>query len=282
MYSFKTENCTYIARAGNLFNSFIQSIAEGADSIGGVPTDGLVAWFNPEAGITTSVRSGTDLQVANWADMSGNYHLQVTTYSGGFALTPPRYIPAAGSIYNAKPYLYFDGSPGQSRNLAMPRRVDENWLVHNHGGYTVVYAQNHLAAFGQTSSFVNSLAGGVYYDNSVFYRLYAPGLTYYNYKSETQPAINAVNVYAHYYNSTNGHWWWSLNGCYKVNYYTDAAVQRTSTEPCNMYSSIPGTFLSVGATNQAMHLFDIFVYNRLLCEADYKKIYSYLKTRYLV
>jgi hypothetical protein len=282
MHSFKTENCTYTSRSGTLFNSFVQTVAEGAETINGIPARGLVAWFNPAEGVTTSPRSATDLQVANWADMGGNYNLQVTAYSNGFALTPPRYIPAAGSTYNAKPYLFFDGSPGQSRNLAMPRRVDENWLLQNHGGYTVVYAQNHLAALGQNSSFISSVAGGIYYDNSLFYRIYAPGLTYYGYKSETQPAINTFNVYAHYYNTSNGHWWWSLNGRYKVSYYTDALVQRSITEPCNIYSISPGSFLSVGTTNQPMHQFDIFVYSRLLCEADYKKIYSYLKTRYLV
>mgnify|MGYP001810314035 CR=1 FL=1 len=282
MHSFKSENCTYSARAGNLFNSFTQSIAEGADSIGGVPTDGLVAWFNPEAGITTSVRSGTDLQVVNWADMSGNYNLQVTAYSNGLALTPPRYIPAAGSIYNAKPYLYFDGSPGQWRNLAMPRRIDENWLLRNHGGYTVVYAQYHLTAFGQNSAYIDSVAGGITYDNSFFYRSFVPGISYFSYKSETQPALNTVNVYAHYYNTTNGHWWLSLNNKYKYSYYTDGIIQRSLADPAGIYSITPGTFLSVTSSNIGMYLFDILVYNRILCEADYKKIYSYLKTRYLV
>lgn len=282
MYSFKTENCTYIARAGGMFNGYTQSIAEGADSLGGIPTDGLVAWFNPEASVTTSVRSGTDLQVANWADMAGNYNLQSTAYSNTLTIIPPRYITAATSTYNSKPYLFFDGSPGQNRNLAMPRRVDENWLLRNNGGYTVVYAQNHLAAFGISSSFIDSLAGGIYYDNSVFYKSYAPGISYALYKSENQPALNTINVYAHYYNTTNGHWWWSLNNRYKVGYYTDAAIQRSYPEPGNIYSTNPGTFLSVGTTSSYMHLFDIFIYNRLLCEADYKKIYMYFKTRYLV
>lgn len=283
MHSFKTTNCTYSARISQLYNGFAQTVAGEEDTINGIPANGLVAWFNPAAGVTTMVRTAYDgqLAVANWADMSGTYHLQNTVYSQAATLSPPRYIASAGSIYNSKPYLFFDGSPGQSRNLTMLRKVDENWLLRNNGGYTVVYAQNHLSALGISSSFADSIAGGFYYDNSVFFRSFVSGVPY-PFKSESLLPTGVVNIMAHYYNTTNGHWWWSLNDRYKAGYYTDAGIQRPLAEPANIYTVLPGTFIGFGATNTQMHLFDVFVYNRLLCEADYKKIYAYFKTRYLV
>ena len=173
-----------------------------------------------------------------------------------------------------------DGSAGQNRNLAPSAPNDENWLNQStDGGYTVIWVINYIDTIGQATPMLSSNGNELYYDNSVQYRVKGSGVAY-PYVSVTQPTINVINVQGIATDLKSGRWWYSLNQNFGVVNQGGASVNRDTAFGRNILSGPSGIINIGGSTSGVIYIYDMFVYNKVLNETEYKLVYEYIKLKY--
>lgn len=255
MFGFTKNTDAYNGRQSSIFNGFtVGSCFSGGRNVLGIPKDGLMAWWNPEVGIVTS--SG---RVVTWTDVSGNYTLRPTAFSST-VIIGPQYVTDVNSAFNNKPYINFDTSAGQKRNLSQSSPVDENWLnITPDGGYTFVYACNFQEAIGQNTPFFTSNGMSMYYDNSIFLKAYGNGVAYASFLSIPSPTLNSINVHSISSDLKNGRWWYSTNGSFQSVIGTTGTVDRNNANATNILRFLNGGVAGLNGGGTKIFLYDIVV-----------------------
>jgi hypothetical protein len=217
--------------------------------VGGVVSDGLLAWFNAGQGITLN---GTN--VSAWADTSGTYTVTQAT-----AANQPAYV--TGDVaYKQRPYVSFDGSNDvltASNILGVAANAE----------YTII-AVAAVTTVGSVAFAANTTGE---------YRVSNAGTARFNggggLIQATQGGDTAIHLYKCEINRTTG----VLRGGVDNNASTGtAAIPTTLTD----YSTGVLQFGGNGASRAQVLIFDVMFYNRILSAAEQRSMYNYFKNLY--
>jgi len=234
-------------------------------SLGGIPTSGLMAWFNPSVNVTLD-GSGN---VSQWQDTSGTY-----TFSQGTGSNRPGYVQS-NSTYNYRPYLSFNGSNNYlsgASGLSMQgnsflqvivvvkhnspsnnNRLLQSDLTSNPGSYCVVG--------------VNSVPSWIYlYTNDTGALATSSGIG-----TDTNLHMFSMEI--------------DRIAAGKQYMSVDSAWRTSSVSIGTSSINYPASNLVLGANSAISvftnaYVFDVFFYNNLLSKSDYLMLRSYIGSLY--
>ena len=229
---------------------------------GNIPSDSLVAWFNPQIIDGTNGITLNGNTVSSWKDTSGTYNLIQAT-----AANQPTYVQNSRT-YKNRNHLNFDttdflqlnaSSLGIGTNAVYTIITLYFFSVNNTSGFQgLIYGSGAPGQYslGTTTSGGRSLifvdSGGTRVINSVAdpASLTLKGLE-----------INRTNglMYSHYTNTFR---------------FANTAISTTLTD----YNG--GNFRLGNISNGTMTMFDTLIYNRALTQAEYSSIFNYFNGLY--
>jgi hypothetical protein len=245
----------------NMFNGFLDTSYGQVGSIGGIPSTGLVAWFNPSVNVTL----GTG--VSQWQDISGAYTLSQATVG-----SQPAYI-TGNAAYNYRPYLSFNGTSS----------------IMNGGNILSIGTQSQLQAIivveynsvsGITLPLIsdyNNTLGGRYipvYTNGGFWTSVFTDTANRTPTNGTIAADTNLHLHSIEVDRGAGLCYYSLDGTW----HKGNAVCNTGT------TNYPTSNFSLGAFTASLfinaYIFDIFIYNQNLSQTDYLMLRNYIGSLY--
>jgi len=250
------------SRKNNLLSpNIIGGIQPGIGTLGGIPTTGLMEWFNPSLGITTS--SGL---VTQWVGSIGSNTLTSSS-------TGPTYVQN-DLTYNGRPYILFNGSNnymngGNILNVG----TNAQWQG------VIVCKYVSVPAF---KILISSTGGNV---TSPEYRLAEisdSGAHWYTSWYDTSQhaldaviATNKVTFFSFEINRNSGAFNLSINNAWRVSSVSCSNNTSTNYTGNNWYIGWEQNF---GYTNALV--FDILFYNTLLSQTDYFTLLNYFRQLY--
>jgi hypothetical protein len=248
----------------NLFAGFPNTSFGNLNGLqGNIPSDNLVAWFNPQIVDATNGITLNGSTVSSWKDTSGTYNLIQAT-----AANQPTYVQNS-QTYKGRNYLVFDTTDTLQLN-ASTLGIGTNPVytilslyylsVNNTTGFRLVQYNNGLTTPGDYS-FATSTAGVsvlFYFDTTL--RLINFG------NLSAQLSLKGMEI-----NRTNSLLYGHLNNNFRV---STAAISPTLTD----YNG--GNFRLGTLSSGTMTMFDTLIYNRALTQAEYSSIFNYFNGLY--
>jgi hypothetical protein len=232
---------------------------------GNIPSDNLVAWFNPQIVDATNGITLNGSTVSSWKDTSGTYNLIQAT-----AANQPTYVQNS-QTYKGRNYLTFDttdilrlnastlgiGTNGVFTVLCLFYFTNNATL----NTQALVYGPGTLTTGGEYV--LRTTAGGarqgIFFDTSVR----AAGTT----ADVAQLSIKGIEI-----NRTNSLLYYHAGNLFRLN---SVAILPTLTD----YNG--GSFRFGGPINAgSMIMFDTLIYNRALTQAEYSSIFNYFNGLY--
>jgi hypothetical protein len=230
---------------------------------GNIPSDNLVAWFNPQIVDATNGITLNGSTVSSWKDTSGTYNLIQAT-----AANQPTYVQNS-QTYKGRNYLSFDSTDFLQLN-ASTLGVGTNPVytiltlyfisVNNSSGYvSLIYGS------GAAGQYVFSTStGGIRSINFID----SGGTRTIN--ASAEPA--SLTLKGMEINRTNGFLYSHFTNTFRFN---SVAISTTLTD----YNG--GNFRLGGpVTSGTITMFDTLIYNRGLTQAEYSSIFNYFNGLY--
>lgn len=234
------------------------SQAEGIQ--GAIPTDSLVAWFNPQIIDSSTGITLNGSTVSSWKDTSGTYNLVQAT-----AANQPTYVQSSAT-YRGRNYLSFDG--GDSLSLVNNLGLGTNSVM----SYFIILKRSNLTGANRFPLNFNTGAAGSISINSRGDAVFINS----NLASSVNTAISPESINIQFYgfevNRGAGFQYLHANGTYRR---ASSAITTTITD----YSL--GTFFISSTT--AFYLgfvFDVLIYNKSLTQDEYINLYRYFNNLY--
>jgi hypothetical protein len=252
-------------RPKNLFAGFPNTSFGNLNGLqGNIPSDNLVAWFNPQIidptyGITLNGNT-----VSSWKDTSGTYNLVQAT-----AANQPTYVQSS-LTYKNRNYLTFDTTdflllnPSQLGIGANPAYTILSLYFFSSPAtafqYAMYYGGGSFTTAGEYG--LRTTAGAVrqviYFDSS----LKSVGTTI----DTAQLSLKGFEI-----NRTNGLMYFHQSNQFRIG---STSIVTTLTD----YNG--GPFRMGGVLTGTMTMFDTLIYNRALTQAEYSSIYNYFNGLY--
>jgi hypothetical protein len=235
-------------------------------NIGGIPTTGLMAWFNPSVNITLD-GSGN---VSQWQDTSATY-----TFAQSTSTARPAYVQG-DSTYNYRPYSTFNGTNqyltgasglslqgnttwqviivAKHNSPTNNDRLLQSDIISNDGSYCVVGVNaipNWLYQYTNDSGTDIATSSGIGTDTKL-----------HMFSIEIDRAVT-------------GKQYWSMDSVWRT---SSVTIGNSST----VYSSASitlGVSSAISIFTNAF-VFDIFFYNSLLSKSDYLMLRGYMGSLY--
>jgi hypothetical protein len=230
---------------------------------GNIPSDNLVAWFNPQIvdaanGITLNGNT-----VSSWKDTSGNYNLIQTT-----AANQPTYVQNS-PIYKGRNFLSFDTTDTLQLNVSQ-LGIGTNPV------YTVLslyfFSVNNTLGF-RALSYNNGLNNGEYYlgtgGNGFRQIAFFDTALRFIFTSEDTPRLSIKGLEL---NRTNSLMYFHISNNYRL---FNTPINSTLTDFNN------GSFrFGASISSGTMTMFDTLIYNRALTREEYLSIFNYFNGIY--
>lgn len=231
---------------------------------GNIPSDNLVAWFNPQIVDPTNGITLNGSTVSSWKDTSGTYNLIQAT-----AANQPTYVQNS-QTYKGRNYLTFDTTD----NL---RLAASTLGIGTNGVYTIIslyFSSIPATAFNYS----------IYYGSGAFttggdyaIRTSTGGLRQVLFFDTTlkvattivdvaQLSLKGIEI-----NRTNGLMYLHVSNVFRFN---STAIATTLTD----YNG--GSFTMGAVQAGTMSIFDTLIYNRALTQAEYSSIFNYFNGLY--
>lgn len=230
---------------------------------GNIPSDNLVAWFNPQIVDASNGITLNGNTVSSWKDTSGTYNLIQAT-----AANQPTYVQNS-QTYKGRNFLSFDTTDTLQLN-ASSLGIGTNpvytilslyfFSVNNTSSFSAIRYNNGTTTPGDYM-FATSTAGvsSLFYFDSVL-RVVSFG------NLSAQLSLKGMEI-----NRTNSLLYGHLNNNFRVN---SAAILPALTD----YNG--GNFRFGGISSGTMTMFDTLIYNRALTQAEYSSIFNYFNGLY--
>lgn len=246
----------------NLFAGFPSSSFGNVNGLeGNIPSDSLVAWFNPQIVDGTNGITLNGNTVSSWKDTSGTYNLVQAT-----AANQPTYVQNSRT-YKNRNFLSFDSTDTLQLN-ASTLGIGTNAV------YTIItlyfYSVNNSTGFA--ALIYNSGGAGQY----LFGTTTAGGRSI-SFNDGTNRVINSaadtatLSLKGMEINRTNGALYSHFGNTFRI---SSAAISTTLTD----YNG--GNFRLGNVTSGTMTMFDTLIYNRALTQAEYSSIFNYFNGLY--
>ena len=247
----------------NLFAGFPNTSFGNLNGLqGNIPSDSLVAWFNPQIVDSTNGITLNGNTVSSWKDTSGTYNLIQAT-----AANQPTYVQNS-QTYKGRNYLSFDTTDTLQLN-ASTLGIGTNAV------YTIItlyfYSVNNISGFAAIRynfGLGNGEYGIVTTTAGVRQFLFNDG-TARTISTGTDTAILLLKGLE--INRTNGLMYSHIGNAYRVN---QLAISTTLTD----YNG--GNFRFGGISSGTMTMFDTLIYNRALTREEYSSIFNYFNGLY--
>ena len=248
----------------NLFAGFPNTSFGNLNGLqGNIPSDSLVAWFNPQIVDPTNGITLNGSTVSSWKDTSGTYNLIQAT-----AANQPTYVQNS-QTYKGRNYLSFDSNDTLQLN-ASTLGIGTNavytiltlyfFSVNNTSLFKAIQYNNGTTTPGDYS-FATS-TGGV---SVIFY--FDSGLRLVNFGSlSAQLSLKGMEI-----NRTNSLLYGHFNNNFRQ---SSTAILPALTD----YNG--GNFRLGGISSGTMTMFDTLIYNRALTQAEYSSIFNYFNGLY--
>jgi hypothetical protein len=251
-------------RPKNMFAGFPNTSFGNLNGLqGNIPSDNLVAWFNPQIVDASNGITLNGNTVSSWKDTSGTYNLVQAT-----AANQPTYVQNS-QTYKGRNYLSFDSTDflqlnastlGIGTNAVYTILTLYFFSVNNTTGFSAIRYNNGTSTPGDYM-FATSTAGVsvIFYFDSV--------LRFVNFSNLTaQLSLKGVEI-----NRTNSLMYGHLNNNFRQN---STAILSTLTD----YNG--GNFRLGPPASGTMTMFDTLIYNRALTQAEYSSIFNYFNGLY--
>jgi len=249
-------------RPKNLFAGFANTAFGDFNGLqGNIPSDSLVAWFNPQIIDPTNGITLNGSTVSSWKDTSGTYNLIQAT-----AANQPTLVQNS-LTYKGRNYLSFDSTDFLQLN-ASTLGIGTNAVytvlslyflsVNNSTGYSVIlYGAPGAYNFGTSTGGIRSLnftdSGGTKFLNGV--------------QDPASLILKGMEI-----NRTNGFMYSHSGNVFRNN---SVAILTALTD----YNG--GNFRFGGpVTTGTITMFDTLIYNRALTQAEYSSIFNYFNGLY--
>jgi len=252
-------------RPKNMFAGFANTAFGDFNGLQGyIPSDNLVAWFNPQIVDPTNGITLNGSTVSSWKDTSGTYNLIQAT-----AANQPTYVQSS-ITYKGRNYLTFDTTDFLQLNastlgigtnpvytvlslysLTSPATAFQYGLYYGSGTFTT----GGDYAIRTTTS---GLRQGVYFDTALRF----PTTTV----DGAQLSLKGIEI-----NRTNGLIYMHQSNIFRIG---SVAILTTLTD----YNG--GNFRMSALQAGTMSMFDTLIYNRALTQAEYSSIYNYFNGLY--
>lgn len=229
---------------------------------GNIPSDNLVAWFNPQIvdaanGITLNGNT-----VSSWKDTSGTYNLIQTT-----AANQPTYVQNS-AIYKGRNFLSFDTTDTLQINAS-------SLGIGTNAVYTIIslyfFSVNNTQLF-TAIRYNNGLGNGEYGFGTIISGIRQLFFTDTIVRSMTGVADTAtLNLKGMEINRTNGLMYTHIGNVYRS---AQLAISTALTD----YNG--GNFRLGGITSGTMTMFDTLIYNRALTREEYLSMFNYFNGIY--
>jgi hypothetical protein len=247
----------------NLFAGFPNTSFGNLNGLqGNIPSDSLVAWFNPQIVDATNGITLNGSTVSSWKDTSGTYNLIQAT-----AANQPTYVRNS-QTYKGRNFLSFDTTDFlQLNSSTLGIGTNEVYTilslyffsVNNTSGFLAVTYNNGLSngeyGFGTTTAGIRRL---FFVDTSV--RSLAVGTDTANL------ILKGMEI-----NRTNGLLYTHIGNSFRNN---QLAISTTLTD----YNG--GNFRFGAISSGTITMFDTLIYNRALTREEYSSIFNYFNGLY--
>ena len=227
---------------------------------GNIPSDSLVAWFNPQIVDASNGITLNGNTVSSWKDTSGTYNLIQAT-----AANQPTYVQNS-QTYKGRNFLSFDSTDTLQLN-ASTLGIGTNAV------YTILTL--YFFSVNNTSGFFPVLYGsgpGQYSFNTT-----TAGSRQFIFNDGTTRVISSGADTATLFlkgleiNRTNGVMYSHIGNAFRV---SSAAILTTLTD----YNG--GNFRFGGISSGTLTMFDTLIYNRALTQVEYSSIFNYFNGLY--
>jgi hypothetical protein len=231
---------------------------------GNIPSDNLVAWFNPQIVDPTNGITLNGSTVSSWKDTSGTYNLIQAT-----AANQPTYVQNS-QTYKGRNYLSFDTTDILSLN-------NSQLGVGTNGVYTVLslyFFSSPATAFNYALNY-GSLVLNVAGDYAI--RTTTSGVRQVIFidtslkNITTSVDVAQLSLKGIEINRTNGLMYMHQSNIFRIG---SVAISTTLTD----YNG--GSFRMGGVQAGTASIFDTLIYNRALTQAEYSSIYNYFNGLY--
>lgn len=247
----------------NMFAGFPNTaFADFNGLVGNIPSDSLVAWFNPQIVDGTNGITLNGNTVSSWKDTSGTYNLVQAT-----AANQPTYVQNS-QTYKGRNFLSFDTTDFLQLN-ASTLGIGTNAV------YTILslyfYSVNNISLF-KAISYNNGLNNGEY-----FLGTSTAGVRQFSFFDTSQKLISGVADTATLtlkgleINRTNSLMYSHIGNNYR---FQSTAINSTLTD----FNG--GNFRFGQISSGTMTMFDTLIYNRALTQAEYSSIFAYFNGIY--
>lgn len=232
---------------------------------GNIPSDNLVAWFNPQVVDPTNGITLNGSTVSSWKDTSGTYNLIQAT-----AANQPTYVQSS-ITYKGRNYLVFDSTDFLQLN-ASTLGIGTNavyTIISLYSFTSPTTSTQYAIQYGGTGTLntpgeygIRTTTGGVrqvyFFDTAIR----APSTS----ADSTSLSLKGFEI-----NRTNGLMYMHQANSFRIG---SVAIVTTLTD----YNG--GNFRMGSPVGGTMSLFDTLIYNRSLTQAEYSSIFNYFNGLY--
>jgi hypothetical protein len=247
----------------NLFAGFPNTSFGNLNGLqGNIPSDSLVAWFNPQIIDGTNGITLNGNTVSSWKDTSGTYNLVQAT-----AANQPTYVQNS-QTYKNRNHLTFDTTDFLQLNAS-------SLGIGTNAVYTIITL--YFFSVNNTSLFRGLVYGSASPGQYIFGTTTGGGrqVTFVDSGGtrsiSTSSDTASLTLKGLEINRTNGLMYSHFGNTFRI---TNTAISTTLTD----YNG--GDFRLGNISNGTMTMFDTLIYNRALTQAEYSSIFNYFNGLY--